>query len=120
MYSVQGLHLCLFCPQVKLFWLISLLQQFQYILQLIYQLIFPALAFFIVKIFTNIARFVMFTFTITRILNKTPYCIQLYQSILYIHTCIYHHSSVVYCYKHCHIICICTHPFQANLWVLFH
>ena len=40
--------------------------------------------------------------------------------ILYIHTCIYLHSSVVYYYKYCHLVYIYTYTFHAILCVLFH
>ena len=41
--------------------------------------------------------------------------IHLYQLILCIHTCIYHHSNVVYYYKRLHIINIYTYTFHAIL-----
>ena len=46
------------------------------------------------------------------------YHIHLYQLILCIHTCIYHHSNVVYSYKCLHLIYIYT--IHAILCVLFH
>ena len=44
----------------------------------------------------------------------------LYQSILSIHTCIYHLSNIVYYYKHSHLGYIYTYTFHAVLCVLFH
>ena len=43
------------------------------------------------------------------------YRIHLYQLILYIHICIYHHSSIVYYYKHCYLVWIYTYTFCAIL-----
>ena len=47
------------------------------------------------------------------------YHIHLYQSILCIHTCIYHHSSVAYYYKRLYLVYIYTYTFHAIFSVLF-
>ena len=44
----------------------------------------------------------------------------LYQLILCIHTCIYHHSNVVYYYKRWHLIYIYTYTFHVILCASFH
>ena len=42
-----------------------------------------------------------------------PSSTYLYQSILYIHICIYRYSNTVYCYKHLHLIYSYMHKFYA-------
>ena len=62
---------CIYANFHFYFQLSLLLQRFQYILQLIYQVIFYALTIFIVQILPNIKQFVTFTLIITRILNQS-------------------------------------------------
>ena len=52
--------------------------------------------------------------------KQNLYHIHLYQLIICIHTCIYHHSNLVYYYKRLHLIYIYTYSFYVILCVLFH
>ena len=101
--------------RLKLFQIFSLLQYFQYILQLIYQLIFScSYSFYSLNIHQH--QMIYHNHTHNEQDSKYILCrIHLYQLILCIHTCINHHSNVVYYYICLHLIYIYTYMFHAIL-----
>ena len=119
---MQGLHLflCLFSSSAKVILASLLLQHFQYILQLVYQLIFLC-----TNNFCNLnilQHHMIYRIHIHNYLDSKQilYCIHLSQSILYIHTCIYLYSTFAYYYKHLHLVYICIYKFHVILCFLCH
>ena len=102
-------YICLYAYFHELF---LLHQYLQYILPSVYQLIFSCFYNFCNL---NILQHHMTTRIQINPLSHTPLSIN---SLL--HTCIYHHSNVVYCYKHLYLVYIYTYTFHAILCVLFH
>ena len=120
LYTVQKLHLCLFLAED--FQLTLFLQYFQYILQLVYQLIFSWI-FNLNSLNTHQHHKIYHIRTHNyedskEILYRILYPLS-HQSIFCIHTCIYLHSSVVYCYKHLHLVYIYIYKFRTILYASF-
>ena len=92
-----------------------------HMLILIHQSVFFVFKIRIIQVFTKITWCI--TFTYTRILYKPIITsmieLDLYQSILCIHICIYHCSNAGYHYKHLHLIYIyITVGLTIHSWLL--
>ena len=106
--------------QQELLQLFSLLQQFQYIHQLIY-----LSTFFCAYNFYNLNIHQHYMISHIHIHNYLDskyilYHIHLYQLIFCIHICIYLYSNVVYYCKQLHVIYIDIYTFHVILYALFH
>ena len=109
-----------FHAQLRLFFPVLRHQYFQYILQLIFELILSYICN--LHSLNILQHHMIYHIHIHNYQDskKILYDNCLHQSILYIHTCIYLHFNVVYYYKHLHLTYIYIYKFHAILYILFY
>ena len=123
MYIVQELHLCIFsieCNSIEVISVIFTSSIFSVHSSTNFSTNFFLNLQFSQSKYSPTSHDLSHSYSQLRDSKQILYHIHLYQLILCIHTCIYHHSNVVYYYKHLHLIYIYTYTFHAILCVLFH
>ena len=120
MYSVQELHLCLFSFSARV-----ILASFTSLLVSVHSSTSLSANFFLHLQFLQ-SKYSPISHDLSHLHSQllgfqiNPLSHTLYQSILGIHTCIYLRSSVVYCYKHLHLVYINIYMSHAILYALLY